>query len=218
MRGGEARGPEVLARHDRNGAGGTRERLEGLEPRRRHRDAGIDAPARPLEHVHDVVTDARPGSRPRRARPAPGPVTSDGQGAGRGARSHRGDRITIAGRRAPGRVRPVRLSCSSPRPSRTSRTICLAPGHRLGKPWRAARAAPGAPTSLRRAGTTRWRQAPSQSGRSGSGWRTGAPVERSTRPTPRLEGSTASPGPLRRQSRRDTLRPTGTPCYPRIGR
>ena len=61
-------------------------------------------------------------------------------------------------------------SCSSPRPSITRSTTCPAPlagsGNHAGSGL-----APGVASSPSRAGTTRWRHAPSQSGKRGVGWR-----------------------------------------------
>ncbi len=97
MRSGESGGAVVVAGDDRHQALRARERLEGLEHRRRHFHARVRASERPLQDVHDLAVEGHPitddpvlGGHPSRHQ--------GGQRAGRRARCDRCDRSSRRGR------------------------------------------------------------------------------------------------------------------------
>ena len=171
-----------------------------LELRAPARDIRASAPPqRPLQHVHDVAVEGDPvADHAVLGRHPPG--DQRGQGARRGARGHRGDGPADAAgehRGQGGRSAQLLLAQAVEHQQHD----LAGPGHRFGKPARAARSARVAPA--RRAGWARpgGGTAPSQSGRSGSGCG---------------RGPSASPwGGRRRRLGRCAVTHEGTPYDPR---
>ena len=180
----------------------------GWNCRGRHGHAGVEPPeattaARSSPHRRErAVADHSVFRRHR-------PRDEGRQGARRGARGHGGDRVLRRHRPGPGPASGV--------PGAAPRRVRRAPAGRPGRPRPPARG------TMRAARQRRGGQHLSEQGRHDTMEPGPAPVRQDriwlAEPTldPSWERSTASPWPVRRQSRRDTLRPTH-PLYPRTGR